>query len=384
MQVIERESPNFNELLMQALALLESQQLTEIPIAAKLALLQATQVLLSAGNINADANLLLQVVWKVAAINPYDDFVQTCLTCPEINNVPEFVELKNKIALVCNSQGNLLYQQGQFEQAALHYQKALKVGENLAVQDWIGICFNAGMAWFIQGRPEQAALFFQKTLEVSPNFVQGQQMLARTHYQLETQQAGYQFSQDWFSRNLAIWQENLSFLSHQPNLNLLEIGSWEGRSTCWLLSHILTHPTSQMICIDTFEGGGGTYFEAGDRQESIEARFDHNITLAGGAEKVTKLVESSHLALRMLAPHSFDLIYIDGSHFACDVLEDTLLSWRLLKVNGLMIFDDYDHVFRESPNQNTRIGIDAFLSAFCTKVQILHQSHQVIVKKIAE
>ena len=36
-----------------------------------------------------------------------------------------------------------------------------------------------------------------------------------------------------------------------------------------------------------------------------------------------------------------DLIYIDGSHLAKDVLSDAILSWKLLKPSGVMIFDDY-------------------------------------------
>jgi predicted O-methyltransferase YrrM len=37
----------------------------------------------------------------------------------------------------------------------------------------------------------------------------------------------------------------------------------------------------------------------------------------------------------------FDFIYVDGSHQAPDVLCDALLSFRLLKNNGVIAFDDY-------------------------------------------
>ena len=36
----------------------------------------------------------------------------------------------------------------------------------------------------------------------------------------------------------------------------------------------------------------------------------------------------------------FDVIYVDGSHFADDVLTDGINAWRLLKQGGIMIFDD--------------------------------------------
>ena len=38
----------------------------------------------------------------------------------------------------------------------------------------------------------------------------------------------------------------------------------------------------------------------------------------------------------------FDLVYIDGSHSAKDVLLDSLLAWRLLRPGGAMIWDDYE------------------------------------------
>ena len=39
----------------------------------------------------------------------------------------------------------------------------------------------------------------------------------------------------------------------------------------------------------------------------------------------------------------YDIIYIDGSHEARDVLEDAVLAYRLLKIGGLLIFDDCVH-----------------------------------------
>ena len=38
-------------------------------------------------------------------------------------------------------------------------------------------------------------------------------------------------------------------------LHALELGSWEGSSACWLLAHVLRHPSSRLTCIDTFRGG---------------------------------------------------------------------------------------------------------------------------------
>ena len=36
--------------------------------------------------------------------------------------------------------------------------------------------------------------------------------------------------------------------------HVLEIGSWEGRSSAWLLEQLLTHPRSTLTAIDYWQG----------------------------------------------------------------------------------------------------------------------------------
>lgn len=61
-----------------------------------------------------------------------------------------------------------------------------------------------------------------------------------------------------------------------------------------------------------------------------------------------------------------------------------MLAWELLKVGGTVIFDDYDFVFPEKPTQNTKNGIDSFLSCYSEKIKIIHKGHQVIIEKKAD
>ncbi|MBF2072465.1 MAG: tetratricopeptide repeat protein [Synechococcales cyanobacterium C42_A2020_086] len=176
----------------------------------------------------------------------------------------------------------------------------------------------------------------------------------------------YQFTHDWFTHNIATWQVHLQPFAHRPRLQILEIGSFEGMSACWLLDHILTHPLARLTCIDL-------YF-----QES----FEMNIALTGAAEKVTQLVGDSHQILTTLPSETYDVIYIDGCHLANHVHQDAALSWRLLKVGGLMIFDDYEWIDTSHPGQETHLGIDAFLASMKTQMTVVHQGYQVIVQKL--
>ena len=84
----------------------------------------------------------------------------------------------------------------------------------------------------------------------------------------------------------------------------------------------------------------------------------------------------------------FDLIYIDGSHQASDVLVDAILSFELLKLGGVMIFDDY--IWKEANLKaidllrSPKIAIDAFTTIFARKLRIIpaESNYQVYVEKV--
>lgn len=73
---------------------------------------------------------------------------------------------------------------------------------------------------------------------------------------------------------------------------------------------------------------------------------------------------------------SMDLIYIDGSHEAPDVLSDACLAFTLLRVGGVMIFDDYTW-FQGSrtdrdPLKMPKPGVDAFLNLYSRKMSLIY------------
>jgi len=74
----------------------------------------------------------------------------------------------------------------------------------------------------------------------------------------------------------------------------------------------------------------------------VERHFDHNVSLAVKkalhAVSLKKFKKPSTMALSEIiaaAGAPFDLIYIDGSHQAPDVLADSVLAFELLRVGGL-------------------------------------------------
>jgi predicted O-methyltransferase YrrM len=67
----------------------------------------------------------------------------------------------------------------------------------------------------------------------------------------------------------------------------------------------------------------------------------------------------------------FDLIYIDASHYAVDVLTDAVLSFRLLRGGGMMIFDDYLWSGDENIVYYPKIAIDAFTNVFSKHLRLV-------------
>lgn len=195
-------------------------------------------------------------------------------------------------------------------------------------------------------------------------------------------QKPYRFSTDWVTRVMEVWKKLLEPLRDKPGVQYLEIGVFEGRSLIWMLENVLTDATARATVIDVFE-------------DSYKDTYLHNIKESGLSGKVTTLTGFSQVVLRKLPLESFDVIYVDGSHTKDDVLEDAVLSWRLLKKDGLMIFDDYQRVgFKiqydfNLPQQHDKLAspkpaIDAFVQCFEDRCEVVHNGYQLIIRKKGE
>jgi len=193
--------------------------------------------------------------------------------------------------------------------------------------------------------------------------------------EVKTPENNYIFTVDWFSYNIPIWTHYLNELKNKPNLHFLEIGSFQGRSTVWLLENILTNDTSAITCIDTFE-------HSHHFQNDIKNLFDiffHNISKF--KNKVNIIKNKSQDALKKIN-EQYDFIYINGDHKASSVIENAILSFSLLKKGGIMIFDDYLWFQMKKFIDNPKIAIDAFLEIYADKIIILYKNHQVIIEKL--
>lgn len=213
---------------------------------------------------------------------------------------------------------------------------------------------------------------------------------------MTTAAADYLFTNSWFDRHKAVWGPLLNELSPA---RILEVGSYEGNSTTYLIEALASHRNVEIHCIDSWEGG--IEHKAGGSAEAdmseVEARFHHNVKIAKGRSSYEASIIlhkglSNRQLPRLIAEGKqgyFDFIYIDGSHQAPDVLLDAVLGFELLRTQGIIVFDDY--LWQEplasgvDPIRCPKVAIDAFANIYCRKLRMISAPLcQIYMQKISQ
>ena len=218
---------------------------------------------------------------------------------------------------------------------------------------------------------------------------------------MEDLSGGYRFTNNWFDKHTGIWSQ---MLDHYRPSKVLEVGSYEGKSTTFMIDNLAKNGNLTLHCVDSWEGG----IEHGDQgcfdtnqafikgMDEVECRFNENVSKAiGSAANQVDLVIHKGLSSQELPKlvsggmsGYFDLVYIDGSHQAEDVLLDAVMAYQLTVKGGLIVFDDY--TWQESlpggpdPLRCPKIAIDSFTNIYSKSIKVLDQIplYQIIAKKI--
>ena len=197
----------------------------------------------------------------------------------------------------------------------------------------------------------------------------------------------FTFSRYWFDEVIRADWERLTYSLRGKMLRVLEIGCFEGASTTWILDNLMSHPESTLTSIDTFQGGM-EHQEAGQADKyniaSLESRFWANVAKCENAGRLHVMKANSDDALLKLRRQcaKFDFVYIDASHVAIDVLHDAVLSWRMLNVDGMMVFDDFTWKGYVEDVYNPRIAIQSFLRCVAQEVETKREESQMWVKRV--
>ena len=174
------------------------------------------------------------------------------------------------------------------------------------------------------------------------------------------------------------WFDKINVNNYNKPIKYLEIGTFYGANLLSVSKTYASHPDSILYCIDPWEDYSD-YSEYKNKQATIYETFLKNIENSGVKDKIIITRGYSNNEIPKFQDDFFDIIYIDGNHEPEYVLEDAVLSFRKLKINGIMIFDDYGW---GGPNL-TKKGIDGFINGYHKRIQFLGlKDYQVFIKKI--
>jgi predicted O-methyltransferase YrrM len=203
----------------------------------------------------------------------------------------------------------------------------------------------------------------------------------------------YKFTQNWFDDLDLLKFLNLS----NDEIHVLEIGSFEGKSTVWFLENLIRHKNSTITCIDpwtnfTQNSDSINTYDAGVtdwdfKQNNTKNIFLNNIEKTEKSNQVIVKQGLSHIVLPELLTKNkkYDFIYIDGNHTSSFVLTDAVFSWYLLKKNGIMVFDDYlweGIGIGDSLTLKPKIAVDSFINSFSDYIEVILDGYKKGIKKI--
>jgi len=123
------------------------------------------------------------------------------------------------------------------------------------------------------------------------------------------------------------------------NLAIVEIGSYKGRSSCYLAEGAASHLCAHVFCIEAWDSAGNVTgrFKYADR--ATRQAFDRQVASMGLGGQITAIHGFSYEAVRRWS-RPIGLLFIDGSHRYEDVKRD-YEDWSPYIVrDGCLVFDD--------------------------------------------
>jgi len=171
----------------------------------------------------------------------------------------------------------------------------------------------------------------------------------------------YNFTDDW-ATHFRVNAERLFQGMEKVAIDYLEIGTFEGRSACWMLDNVLIHPQSRLSAID---------LKFRDEARSNLLRHHRKATLYEGDSKIILPTLSG----------TFDIVYIDGDHTSKGALFDSVTSWPRCKVGGIVLWDDY---FNSNGNE-VQFGVERFCDCLgASRYEVLLSNYQFAIRKLKE
>jgi len=141
--------------------------------------------------------------------------------------------------------------------------------------------------------------------------------------------------------------------SENEEFRILEVGSYAGNSAAtWAEAIQSSGQKFKIICVDRW----GSYVKPENgminkapiimdqalKNDKIFKLFNYNMSAAGISKMITPMRGESEVILPTLKKDSFNIAFIDGSHYYSNVIRDLKNAEILLKVGGVLCGDDLD------------------------------------------
>jgi len=175
------------------------------------------------------------------------------------------------------------------------------------------------------------------------------------------------------------WDKNLLHMKGNP-VKILDIGIGKGEAMDKFSQVFLEHnKEAEYYGIHTFKKDLDSEQSINDIKKIVISKKEQSLV----SNKIHIMDEDTNTLLQKYISDNivFDIVYINSSYFAKDILLDSVLSIKLLRIDGIIIFNNYlweklePHIYSPKP------AIDAILNIYKNEIIILFIGYQVIIKK---
>lgn len=178
--------------------------------------------------------------------------------------------------------------------------------------------------------------------------------------------AGYDFTQElWFAGNYRTFDAVLDAVQADfDDISIVEIGSLQGMSACYMIDRLHQSRSFQLVCIDPM----------------FQPEYRSNVACSRAPDRVYPIELKSQDALSFFGPNKFQLVHVDGWHVAPQVFLDGFLAAKILVDGGYIIFDDYLKEDQTRLGQTVKMGVQAFRAVFAPWLDLVVDGRQLVCK----
>jgi len=130
--------------------------------------------------------------------------------------------------------------------------------------------------------------------------------------------------------------------------DVVEIGSWQGRSTSFLARAVLDSGNGRFFAIDHFKGNAGkeaSYVVGKQDLSDLKHNFLSNMKSLNLDSSVNLLDMTTIEAAGKFRRGQIRFLFVDGNHSYAGVSEDIKLFFPLLSSGAIIVFDDFSDAF---------------------------------------